>query len=313
MSDYSSIIFFGTPDIAAYCLNYLLSSNENIAAVVTQPDKPAGRKQILTSPPVKTAAKMAKIQVFQPKTLKNDDFFDTFNKINAKICVIVAYGKIIPKKYLDLQGNFINLHFSLLPKYRGAAPVQRAIMDGLNQTGVTVQFLAEKLDCGDIILQEKVDIDINDTADSLLKKCAEIGAPLLLKAINLIKNNSAPRLVQNDNEASFAPKLTKDDGKIYWQNSAARIHNQVRACFPWPGSFTTLSDKQIKIWKTVISEKLFNEKFSPGKIIATKKQLFVQTGDGILEILEIQPQGKPKMSAKAFLAGHQNLNSEKLI
>ena len=305
------IIFFGTPQVAAHCLEYLINSGEKIIAAVTQPDKPVGRKQILTSPPVKKVAEAAKIPIFQPKTLKNDDFYQKIADFCPKICIIVAYGKIIPKKYLEIENTkFINLHFSLLPKYRGAAPVQRAIIDGLDETGITVQFLAEKLDCGDIILQEKVNIEINDTSESLLEKCAKIGAPLLLKTIKLILENSAPRIKQNDDDATLAPKLTKDDGKINWQKSAREIHNQVRGCYPWPGTFTDLAGKQVKIWKTTLLEDIFEEKKQPGEIEFTKKQLFVHTGNGVIEILEIQPQGKAKMSTQAFLAGHRKILEE---
>ncbi len=307
----NKIIFFGTPQIAAQCLEHLINTGENVIGVVTQPDKPVGRKQILTSPPVKVTAEMAKIPIFQPKTLKNDDFYSKINGLDAKICVIVAYGKIIPKKFIDLPAEFINLHFSLLPKYRGAAPVQRAIIDGFDETGITVQFLAEKLDCGDIILQEKVKIDINDTSESLLNKCAALGAPMLSETIKLINNNAAPRIVQNDADATLAPKLSKEDGIINWEKSAREIHDQIRGCYPWPGTITKLDDKVIKVWKSVLPEKDFEEKKQPGTIETTKKQLFVHTGNGILELIEIQMPGKARMTAQAFLAGHRSILANK--
>ena len=306
----NKIIFWGTPEIAAYCLEHLINSGENIIGVVTQPDKPVGRKQILTSPPVKVIAEKAKMQVFQPKTFKNDDFYSKIADLDAKINIIVAYGKIIPKNIIDLPAEFVNLHFSLLPKYRGAAPVQRAILDGLDKTGITVQFLAEKLDCGDIILQEKVKIEENDTSESLLNKCAEAGAPMLSRTIKLIDENIAPRIFQNDDEATLAPKLTRDDGIINWKKSAREIHDQIRGCYPWPGTVTKLGDKQIKIWKSILFETYRNDengKLSPGTIETTKKQLFVHTGDGIIELIEIQLPGKARMAAQAFLAGHRNL------
>jgi len=305
-----SIIFWGTPEIAAHCLEHLINSGKNVIGVVTQPDKPAGRKQILTPSPVKVIAEKAKIHVFQPKTLKNDDFYLKTADLDANINIIVAYGKIIPKKIIDLPAEFVNLHFSLLPKYRGAAPAQRAIIDGLDETGITVQFLAEKLDCGDIILQEKVKIEINDTSESLLNKCAETGAPMLSKTVELIDKNIAPRITQNDDEVTFAPKLTKDNGIINWEKSAREIHDQIRGCYPWPGTVTKLGDKQIKIWKSVLPETSQNNengKLSPGTIETTKKQIFVHTEDGIIELIEIQSPGKARMSAQAFLAGHRNL------
>ncbi len=303
----NKIIFWGTPQIAAQCLEHLINTGENVLGVVTQPDKPVGRKQILTSPPVKVIAEQAKIPVFQPKTLKNDDFYSKINNLDAKICIIVAYGKIIPKKFIDLPAEFVNLHFSLLPKYRGAAPVQRAILDGLNETGITVQFLAEKLDCGDIILQKKVKIDINDTSRSLLNKCADLGAPMLSKTIKMINDNTAPRIVQNDTDATLAPKLSKEDGIIDWKKSAREIHDQIRGCYPWPGTRTELDDKVIKVWKSVLPEITFEEKKKPGTIETTKKQLFVHTGNRILELIEIQLPGKTRMTAQAFLAGHRTI------
>jgi len=303
----SNIIFWGTPQIAAQCLKHLINTGENVVGVVTQPDKPIGRKQILTSSSVKVTAEKAKIPVFQPKTLKNDDFYSKIKDLDAKICIIVAYGKIIPKKFIDLPAEFVNLHFSLLPKYRGAAPVQRAILSGFNETGITVQFLAEKLDCGDIILQEKVKIEINDTSESLLNKCADIGAPMLSETIKLLNNNVAPRIIQNDAEATLAPKLSKEDGIIDWTKSAREIHDQIRGCYPWPGTITELDDKAIKVWKSALPEKIFEEKKEPGEIETTKKQLFVHTGNGILELIEIQLSGKARMTAQAFLAGHRTI------
>ena len=306
----SKIIFWGTPEIAAHCLEHLINSGKNVVGVVTQPDKPAGRKQILTPSPVKVIAEKAKIHVFQPETLKNDDFYLKTADLDANINIIVAYGKIIPKKIIDLPAEFVNLHFSLLPKYRGAAPAQRAIIDGLDETGITVQFLAEKLDCGEIILQEKIKIEINDTSESLLNKCAETGAPMLSKTVELIDKNIAPRITQNDDEATFAPKLTKDNGIINWKKSAREIHDQIRGCYPWPGTVTKLGDKQIKIWKSVLPETSQNNengKLPPGTIETTKKQIFVHTEDGIIELIEIQSPGKTRMSAQAFLSGHRNL------
>jgi len=307
MSKQPSIIFWGTPHIAAHCLDHLINIGENVVGVVTQPDKPVGRKQILTSPPIKVTAESHEIPVFQPKSLKTDDFCTKIASLDAKINIIVAYGKIIPASIINLPTELINLHFSLLPKYRGAAPVQRAIIDGLDETGITVQFLAQKLDCGDVILQEKIKIEENDTSESLLNKCAEIGALMLSETIKLIIDDSAPRVSQIDEKATFATKLSKDDGIINWKKSAREIHNQIRGCYPWPGTITKLGDKTVKIWKSLISENPDTEKLSPGTIKTTKKQIFVYTGEGIIELIEIQPPGKARMAAQSFLAGNKNL------
>ena len=307
------IIFWGTPHIAARCLDHLINTGENVVGVVTQPDKPVGRKQILTSPPVKVTAEAHKIPVFQPKSLKSEEFCSKIADLGVKINIIVAYGKIIPAKIINLPTELINLHFSLLPKYRGAAPVQRAIIDGLDETGITVQFLAQKLDCGDIILQEKIGIDIDDTSESLLNKCAVIGAKKKKKTIKLMNEDFAPRISQNNDEATLAAKLSKEDGIIEWTKSAREIHDQIRGCYPWPGSVTKLGDLTIKIWESVLPEFSDMEKLSPGTIKTTKKQIFVHTGDGIIELIEVQPPGKARMAAQSFLAGHKNLLENNLF
>jgi len=281
-------------------------------AVVSQPDKPVGRKQVLTCPPVKVVAEEAGIPVLQPETLKNQDFVEKINKIRPDICVVVAYGKILPSEILKIPENFINLHFSLLPEYRGAAPIQKAIIDGKKETGVTVQHVVLELDKGDIILQEKMVISEKDTTESLLEKAVEIGSPLLNKAIELLGNNNAARIPQNHENATYAKKIKKEDGYIDWSRSAKEIHNQIRGCYPWPTALTEFNGKPFKILKSkiVIEEEV--TKSEPGIISSTKKQLFVSTGEGILEILELQPPGKKRMVTQAFLAGH-NPNGNRFL
>lgn len=298
-----NIIFWGTPNVAADCLKFLLAKNKNVLAVVTQPDKPVGRKHILTSPPVKVIAKELGIPVFQPDSLKNSEFVEQIKSYMPDICVVVAYGKILPSEILKIPKKFINLHFSLLPEYRGAAPIQKAIIDGKKQTGVTVQHIVKELDAGDIILQKKIDINENDSTESLLKKAVQIGAPILAETIDLLENNAEYAFPQNHKNATYAKKIKKDDGNIDWTHSAKNIHNQIRGCYPWPTALTKFNGKPLKILKSKIVENSI-EKSTPGFISSTKKQLFVSTGDGVLEILEIQPFGKKKMGAQAFLAGH---------
>ncbi len=303
------ILFWGTPATAADCLKLLLKKNKNVIAVVTQPDKPVGRKHILTNPPVKVVAEEAGLPILQPETLKCPGIVEKIKNLQPEICVVVAYGKILPSEILNIPENFINLHFSLLPEYRGAAPVQKVIIDGKSETGVTVQHVVKELDKGDIILQKKLGIDTEDTTESLLEKAVEIGAPLLCKAIELITSGKAPRIPQNDDDATYALKITKEDGYIDWSRSAKDIHNQIRGCYPWPTSHTKLNGKLFKILKSKVSDnELLN--LAPGAISATKKQLFVSTGEGVLEILEIQPPGKKRMTAQAFLAGHNLVGNQ---
>ena len=297
------ILFWGTPAVAADCLRFLLKEKKNVVAVVTQPDKPFGRKQVLTKPPVKVVAEEAGIPVLQPETLKDLEIVEKIKKFQPDICVVVAFGKILPLNILEIPENFINLHFSLLPEYRGAAPVQKAIIDGKKVTGVTVQHIVQELDKGDVILQKKLTIEDEDTTESLLQKAMEIGAPLLCETIKLLENNKAVRDPQNHDNATYAGKIKKENGYIDWSQSAKNIHNQIRGCYPWPNALTEFMGKPFKILKAkVIDEEI--EKSEPGTILSTKKQLFVSTGKGILEILELQPPGKKRMVTQAFLAGH---------
>lgn len=299
------IIFWGTPEAAACCLRCLASHDLMISGIVTQPDKPAGRKHIITPPPVKGVAIEKKIPVLQPATIRTPEFRKQLSALQPDICVVVAYGKIIPAEILAVPKTFINLHFSLLPRYRGAAPVQWALMDGQEETGVTVQHLAQKMDTGDIILQERVAIDEDDTADALLAKCVSIGAPLLYTALELIMNGKAPRKKQDETQATYASKITREHGYIDWHRSAQEIYNQVRACTPWPGTTTWHTGMEYKIHKVRVDDDTAAGD-EPGTLIITKNHLNVVTGRGTLEILEIQPSNKPRMSTKAFLSGHRS-------
>ena len=298
------IVFWGTPEAAAVCLRFLADASLNIVGVITQPDRPVGRKQIVTPPPVKTTAIEYGIPVLQPASIKTPEFIEQLAEWAPDICTVVAYGRIIPAAVLDDSKEFINLHFSLLPEYRGAAPVQRALMDGCEETGVTVQHLALKLDTGDIILQERVAVDQDAATDTLLSKCVDVGAPLLFRAIELLSHGTAPRIKQNDEKATYAHKITKEDGYIDWTRSARQIYDQVRACTPWPGATTWQKEHTFKIRKVQIDNDTRTGE-EPGTLLPSKKHLKVNTGRGILEILEIQPSNKPKMAAAAFLAGHR--------
>lgn len=298
------IAFFGTPAPAERVLDALLHAHYHVAGVVTQPDKPAGRHQTLTPPPVKCRALAAGIPVLQPPSLRNPDVLAHVLAWRPDLAVVVAYGKLIPPAMLAASVPFINLHFSLLPAYRGAAPVQHAILDGLTQTGVTIQYLAEQLDAGDIIAQTPVPIEEDDTTATLMERCLNAAIPLLLNLLPAIASGSAPRTPQNHEKATLAPKLQKEDGIIHWNQPARAIHNRVRACNPWPGACAALNSQPIKIWRTRVDSDTATPA-APGSILNARGCLLVAAQPGILELLDVQPPGKPRMSAAAFVAGHQ--------
>jgi methionyl-tRNA formyltransferase len=302
-SGQGTIVFWGTPAIAAECLRLLITQGEQVVGVVSQPDKPVGRAQRLTAPPVKIVAVEHGIACIQPATLKTPEAAEWLAARAPEACLVVAYGKIIPSEVLKIPSYFLNLHFSFLPAYRGAAPVQHALIDGRRTTGVTVQHVAAQLDTGDSVYQLPVEIDDDDTTATLLAKCVTVGAPLIVRAVRSLRAGDAPRVPQDDARASYAPKLTREDGVINWQQSARAIHNRVRACNPWPGATVNLAGDTLKIWRTAVASETGGDA-EPGVIQATRKELNVTTGKGMLRVLELQPAGRAAMPAAAFIAGH---------
>jgi len=298
-----TIAFFGTPEPAARVLDSLASAPHSVCGVVTQPDKPAGRHQMLTPSPVKQRAQAAGIPVIQPASLRSPEALDQLLAWQPNLAVVVAYGKLIPPPMLEAGIPFINVHFSLLPAYRGAAPVQRAIMDGLTQTGVTVQYLAKELDAGDIIAQTPVPIEEDDTSGTLMERCLNAAIPLLFSVLGDVANGRAPRSPQDHASATLAPKLQKEDGIVNWHVPARAIHNRVRACNPWPGACAFTNAQPLKIWRTRVESDTHNAG-APGSILYARGRLLAAAQPGILELLEVQPPGKPRMSAGAFIAGH---------
>lgn len=298
------LAFFGTPAPAERVLDALLHADYHVAGVITQPDKPAGRHHTLTPPPVKLRALAAGIPVLQPPSLRNPEVLAQFLGWQPDLAIVVAYGKLIPPTMLAAGVPFINLHFSLLPAYRGAAPVQHALLDGLRQTGVTVQYLAEELDAGDIIAQTPVPIEEDDTTATLMQRCLDTAIPLLLDLLPAVKSGSAPRTPQKHENATLAPKLHKEDGIIRWNQPARAIHNRVRACNPWPGACAMLNTQPLKIWRTRVEDETATPA-APGSILATRGRLLAAAQPGVLELLDVQPPGKPRMPAAAYVAGHR--------
>jgi len=303
------IIFMGTPDIALASAEELLTSGEDLIAVVTQPDKPKGRGRICEACPVKNWALVNNIPVLQPERARDPKFLEEIKKLAPDLIVVHAFGQILPKELLDIpKFGVINVHASLLPKYRGAAPVQWAILNGEVETGVTIMQMEEKLDTGPILLQQKVPIEDSDTSGTLLKKLSELGRELLISAIKGVKVKTLKPIPQDDSLASYAPPIKKEQGKIDWNEPAGLIWRKVRAFNPWPGAFVGEGEHLLKIWKAEPAD----AKAEPGVIIeAHKKWIEVACAQGSLRILELQPAGKKRMTPEAFLAGHKLKSGER--
>lgn len=296
-------IFMGTPDFSVPCLARLSEISE-VAGVVTQPDKKRGRGQKLTPSPVKAFAQAHGWHVYQPQRIREEYFVTELEKLAPELIVVVAFGQILPQRILDIpMMGCINVHASLLPRYRGAAPIQRCLMAGEPRTGVTTMFMDAGLDTGDILLQEEVEIDADMTMEVLHDRLSVIGADLLIKTITALIDGTVSRIKQDDSMSCYAEMLTKETGKLDWKNPAAELHNLVRAMDSWPGAYAQLEGKTYKIWRTRV---LAGETgWKPGEVIRrTEQGLAVATGTGVIEILELQAPGKKRMSAADYLRGH---------
>lgn len=297
-----SIIFFGTPDFAIPSLNALIESKEAIKLVVTQPDKQKGRGHILAHPPVKDLSLSAGIPVIQPVKIRDDNFRRKLNEINPEFIIVAAYGKLLPEIILSIpEKGCINVHASLLPKYRGAAPIQWALINGETVTGVTTMLMNEGLDTGDILLQKNIEIEEKDNSETLSKKLSQLGAAILIETINGLRTGII-KPVPQIGEAVYAPPLKKTDGRIMWDKDAKDLFNFIRAMIPWPSAYTYLKNERIKI----IRAKPIEGEGVPGRIEkASEGELLAGTGKGLLFIEELQPDGKKIMSSSAFLSGRK--------
>ncbi len=298
------IVFMGTPDFAVAPLRAILEAGHEVAAVVTQPDKPQGRKMLLTPPPVKVFAQLKNIPVLQPATLKDERVLKTVGQIAPDAVVVAAYGKILPKNLLRIpKYGCINIHASLLPKYRGAAPIQAAILNGEENTGVTAMQTAEGIDTGDILLQETTPITRDENAQSLTARLSKLGAGLIVKTLKAAENGTLRPRVQDNEKSSYAPMITKKMSPVNWSRSACEIHNQVRGLFPWPAASAVLRGHTLKICGSRVAA---NQKGGiPGMILPEKEVFLVCCGGGtILELLDVQPESGKKMRGGEFLRGH---------
>ncbi|MCI6616787.1 methionyl-tRNA formyltransferase [Ruminococcus sp.] len=295
------IIYMGTPDFAVPALKSLASSEHEVCAVFTQPDKPRGRKMVLTPPDVKVCAQSLDIPVYQPESMKNGDALEIIGRYNPDVIVVAAYGKILPKAVLDApKFGCVNIHGSLLPKYRGAAPIQQSVLNGDKVTGITTMLMDVGLDTGDILLTEETEIGENETSGELFDRLAELGGKLILKTLSALEKGEITPKKQDESLATHTSKIDKSLCPIDFSKSAFEVHNKVRGLNPWPVATTKICGKNVKVYST----RLCPKSGTNGEVISTKP-LVVGCGDKSVEILELQPEGKKRMTADAFLAGHK--------
>lgn len=300
------VVFMGTPDFAVPCLQKLIDEKYYIAAVVTQPDRPKGRGKKMVAPPVKELAEKYNIPVFQPEKVRNPEFIEVLRSIAPDLIVVIAFGQILPKEILDIPTyGCINVHGSLLPKYRGAAPIQWAIINGEKITGVTTMFMDEGMDTGDMILKKEIFIEPEYTAGDLHNIMAPVGAELLKETLNELIRGNIKREKQDENEATYAPMLKKENGLIDWSQPSYKIVNLIRGLSPWPSAYTFYKDQMIKIWKAEVYDKIY-EFNAIGEIVEVikNKGLIVKTGDSSLLITEIQAPNGKRMTVEEYLRGH---------
>ncbi|WP_059043743.1 methionyl-tRNA formyltransferase [Paenibacillus rubinfantis] len=308
-----NIVFMGTPAFAVPSLEGLLREGYNVVGVVTQPDRPQGRKKVLTPTPVKEAALRHGLPVLQPSRMRASEAVAEVAALQPDLIVTAAYGQILPKGVLDLpQYGCLNVHGSLLPKYRGGAPIQRAIINGEKETGITLMYMAEGLDTGDMIAKAVVPIDDEDTSGTLFEKLSEAGARLLLEQLPLILDGKAARIPQNDAESTYAPNLTREDERLDWSATSRQIYDRVRGLVPFAGGFTTWNGEVFKVWavaKPAESGAAAGGEPStggqaPGTVLELAAQgIKVKTGDGFVWLTRVQPAGKKAMEAGEFIRG----------
>lgn len=298
-----NIVFMGTPDFAVPCIKALVENNHNVLAVYSQPDRPKGRGYKLTPPPVKEYALQQNIKVFQPDTFKDEEVLETLKQFSPDLIVVVAYGKLLPKSVLDIpKYGCVNVHGSILPKYRGAAPIQWSVLNGDEYAGVTTMFMAEGLDTGDIIEISKTKILENETSAELYDRLSVEGAKLLINTVNSIKNGTAIRTPQDDTQSSYAPMLNKQMSDIDFTKPAKEVHNLICGLSDWPCASTTCFDKQLKIYKSKLAEDFSG---APGEVLDNKRFIVACGDNKAVEFVEVQLQGSKRMDAKSFLLGRK--------
>ena len=315
------IIFMGTPDFAVVPLEEIYKAGHEIVLIVTQPDKPRGRSGKLAPSPVKSWALEHDIEVFQPKKIRDEESVDYLSKIECDIAVVAAFGQILPKSILDMpRYGCINVHASLLPKYRGAAPIQWAILNGEKKSGVTIMQMGEGLDDGDMLLTREVMLDGTETGGSLFDDLAQLGGNAVVEALELIEQGSITPVKQDESVATHVSMINKELGRINWSDAAEKIERYVRGLNPWPSAYSSFKGKNLKIWRShvVSSDELDSNgvnaaDYKDGQVcFVNKKCVFVATGAGVLSLDEIQLEGKKRMEIAPFLLGNDVLLGEEL-
>jgi methionyl-tRNA formyltransferase len=302
------VLFIGTGEIGVPVLRSLLNSQEHeLVGVVTQPDKPVGRAQRIEAPPIKAALAGSVLPILQPSRIKREEAVGEIRALAPDVIIVMAYGQILPRSVLEIpRVACLNLHASLLPRHRGAAPIQAAILAGDCESGITVMSMDEGLDTGDVLLQSRLEIAADETGGSLHDRLAQIAPDALHEALAQLQRESAPRIPQDSSAATYAPKLEREDGRIDWTESAALIERKIRAFNPWPGAFTLLRDatgrdRKLKILSARV---VAAAKTAPGEILRVDDSLVIAANDGALSLGEVQLEGKRRMSAAEFLRGH---------
>lgn len=301
------IVFIGTGEIGVPVLRSLLSSQEHVlAGVVTQPDKPVGRAQHIEAPPIKSALAGNNLPILQPERIKRDEAVGRIRDLAPDAIVVMAYGQILPRSVLEIpRVACLNLHASLLPRHRGAAPIQAAILAGDRESGITVMYMDEGLDTGDVLLQSRLEIARNETGESLHDRLGQIAPGALQEALAQLQRGTAARIPQDSSAATYAPRLQRGDGCIDWTESAALIERKIRAFNPWPGAFTLIADSSDKPRKLkIFSASIVDFSGRPGKTSMVERELVITAGKGALSLGEVQLEGKRRMKAIEFLRGH---------
>lgn len=296
------IVYMGTPDFAVPSLQALLDSTHQVVGVFTQPDRPKGRGYQMVSPPVKDLAAAHEIPIYQPVKMRDGTVLEILKELAPDVIVVAAYGRILPKEILDLPPyGCVNVHGSLLPKYRGAGPVQWCVINGEKFTGITTMFMGEGVDTGDMLEQVETPIDPEETAGELMDRLAKLGADLLLHTLEKLEKGTAIRIAQDESRATHAPMLKKSDGALDFTKSAGQMYDLIRGVTPWPSAYSYLDGKLLKVHKAALLPEVNGQ---PGEIVADKK-LIVCCGDGALELLEVQPEGGKRMRGEDFLRGRR--------
>lgn len=301
------IVFMGTPDFAGEVLDSLLQSEHEVLGVFTQPDKPKGRGKKMMFPPVKEIALEAEIPVFQPTRIRDEEVLKTLKEIGPDVIIVAAYGRILPKEILDLPHyGCINIHASILPKYRGAAPIHWAIINGEEETGVSIMQMDEGMDTGDILLTEKIEIYKDSDTGELFQRLASLGGKMIIETLEKLKNNKIIPIKQNEKEATYSPMLTKEDELLDWNMPAKDIYNKIRGMNPWPGVYTYFRGQRLKIQKSILLEENKNTGLEAGEIIEFSSQgILVSAKPGIIGLEIVQPAGKKQLNFNDFINGYK--------